>query len=73
MLQIACCRPSLEDRLRALWNVMHALPEENRVNLRYLIKFLAKVSTFSDHNRMTPANLGIVFGPNLLKPSNNTG
>lgn len=66
-------RPSHEDRLRALWSVMHALPEQNRHNLRYLIKFLAKVSTFSDHNRMTPANLGIVFGPNLLKPDSNSG
>lgn len=66
-------RPTLEDKLRALWNVIHALPEGNRINLRYLIKFLAKVSSFSEYNRMNPANLSIVFGPNLLKPNNNSG
>lgn len=33
---------------------------------RYLIKFLAKLAQFSDVNKMTPSNIAIVLGPNLL-------
>lgn len=34
--------------------------------LRYLIKFLAKLAQTSDANKMTPSNIAIVLGPNLL-------
>lgn len=33
---------------------------------RYLIKFLAKLSEYQDSNKMTPGNMAIVLGPNLL-------
>lgn len=33
---------------------------------RYLIKFLAKLAQDSDANKMTPSNIAIVLGPNLL-------
>lgn len=33
---------------------------------RYLIKFLAKLAQTSDVNKMTPSNIAIVLGPNLL-------
>lgn len=33
---------------------------------RYLIKFLAKLSEYQDANKMTPGNMAIVLGPNLL-------
>lgn len=33
---------------------------------RYLIKFLAKLAQTSDINKMTPSNIAIVLGPNLL-------
>ena len=38
--------------------------------LRYLIKFLAKVTEHSELNKMNASNLAIVFGPNLLWSSN---
>lgn len=35
---------------------------------RYLIKFLAKLTEYQDTNKMTPSNVAIVLGPNLLWP-----
>lgn len=35
---------------------------------RYLIKFLAKLTEYQDVNKMTPSNVAIVLGPNLLWP-----
>uniref|UniRef100_A0A2K5Y413 Rho GTPase-activating protein 17 n=1 Tax=Mandrillus leucophaeus TaxID=9568 RepID=A0A2K5Y413_MANLE len=37
---------------------------------RYLIKFLAKLAQTSDVNKMTPSNIAIVLGPNLLWAKN---
>lgn len=33
---------------------------------RYLVKFLAKLAQESEVNKMTPSNIAIVLGPNLL-------
>lgn len=33
---------------------------------RYLIKFLSKLTEYQDVNKMTPGNIAIVLGPNLL-------
>ncbi|XP_076365967.1 rho GTPase-activating protein 44-like isoform X1 [Tachypleus tridentatus] len=55
-----------EARLQALWQVLLRLPETNRNNLRYIIKFLAKLATNSDVNKMSPQNIAIVFAPNLI-------
>lgn len=33
---------------------------------RYLVKFLAKLAQDSELNKMTPSNIAIVLGPNLL-------
>ncbi|KAF7648138.1 hypothetical protein LDENG_00161500 [Lucifuga dentata] len=46
--------------------LLESLPEENYASLRYLVTFLAQVSSSSDINKMTNSNLAVVFGPNLL-------
>ncbi|XP_054159776.1 rho GTPase-activating protein 1-like [Oppia nitens] len=46
--------------------VQRRLPEENFEVLAFLTAFLAKVEDRSHLNKMTAANLAIVFGPNLL-------
>ncbi|XP_053327039.1 rho GTPase-activating protein 17 isoform X2 [Spea bombifrons] len=53
-------------KLQALWMVCQKLPKPNQENFRYLVKFLAKLSQSSDVNKMTPSNIAIVLGPNLL-------
>ncbi|XP_067671372.1 rho GTPase-activating protein 44-like isoform X5 [Haliotis asinina] len=55
-----------EQRLQALWTVVSKLPKPNYDNFRYLVKFLAKLAEKSDVNKMTPSNIAIVIGPNLL-------
>lgn len=60
-------------RLQALWTVVHDLPQPNYVNFRYLIKFLSKLVEKSDINKMTPSNIAIVVGPNLLWQEGDAG
>uniref|UniRef100_A0A3B5BBF1 Rho GTPase-activating protein 17 n=2 Tax=Stegastes partitus TaxID=144197 RepID=A0A3B5BBF1_9TELE len=55
-----------DKRLQALWVVCDKLPKNNKNNLRYLVKFLAKLAQDSETNKMTPSNIAIVLGPNLL-------
>uniref|UniRef100_A0A3Q3IAX8 Rho GTPase-activating protein 44 n=1 Tax=Monopterus albus TaxID=43700 RepID=A0A3Q3IAX8_MONAL len=56
----------MDKRLQALMAVCEKLPTDNLNNFRYLIKFLAKLSEYQDANKMTPGNMAIVLGPNLL-------
>ncbi|XP_056897657.1 rho GTPase-activating protein 17a isoform X2 [Takifugu flavidus] len=55
-----------DKRLQALWVVCNKLPKNNKTNLRYLVKFLSKLAHDSEANKMTPSNIAIVLGPNLL-------
>ncbi|XP_041672828.1 rho GTPase-activating protein 17b isoform X2 [Cheilinus undulatus] len=55
-----------DKRLQALWVTCDRLPKTHKANLRYLVKFLAKLAQDSEVNKMTPSNIAIVLGPNLL-------
>ncbi|KAJ8251406.1 hypothetical protein GJAV_G00221000 [Gymnothorax javanicus] len=55
-----------DKRLQALLAACEKLPPDNINNFRYLIKFLAKLTEYQDANKMTPGNIAIVLGPNLL-------
>ncbi|KAG8009032.1 Rho GTPase-activating protein 17 [Nibea albiflora] len=55
-----------DKRLQALWVVCDKLPKNNKTNLRYLVKFLSKLAQDSEANKMTPSNIAIVLGPNLM-------
>ncbi|RXM31977.1 Rho GTPase-activating protein 17 [Acipenser ruthenus] len=59
-----------DKKLQALWVTCDKLPKPNKANLRYLIKFLAKLAQESAVNKMTPSNIAIVLGPNLLWAKN---
>ncbi|XP_072550488.1 rho GTPase-activating protein 44 isoform X8 [Salminus brasiliensis] len=58
--------PDMDKRLQALLTACEKLPADNLNNFRYLIKFLAKLTEYQDANKMTPGNIAIVLGPNLL-------
>ncbi|XP_048761918.2 rho GTPase-activating protein 44-like isoform X3 [Ostrea edulis] len=70
-IQAAKLQP--DQRLQHLWTAIHKLPEQNYNNFRYLIKFLAKLAERSDENKMTPSNIAIVIGPNLLWSEGDNG
>ena len=40
---------------------------------RYLMKFLARLAEEQEVNKMTPSNIAIVLGPNLLWPPEKEG
>jgi Rho GTPase-activating protein 10 len=44
------------------------LPKTNYETLCFLMKHLVKVAKLSDSNKMDATNLGIVFGPTLMRP-----
>ncbi|KAM4708388.1 rho GTPase-activating protein 10 isoform 2-T2 [Discoglossus pictus] len=63
---------SPESRVNAIHFLVHKLPEKNREMLDILINHLANVAEHAKHNLMTVANLGVVFGPTLMRPQEET-
>uniref|UniRef100_A0A7N6FGJ5 Rho-type GTPase-activating protein 26 n=1 Tax=Anabas testudineus TaxID=64144 RepID=A0A7N6FGJ5_ANATE len=61
-----------EARVTEIHALVHRLPEKNRQMLELLIKHLANVASHHQQNLMTIANLGVVFGPTLLRPQEET-
>lgn len=59
-----------QQRKAAILNIIHQLPEGNYNNLKYLMKFLSKLSEKSQQNKMSTQNIAIVMSPNLLWPQN---
>ncbi|XP_048860371.1 rho GTPase-activating protein 45-like isoform X2 [Brienomyrus brachyistius] len=55
----------LVDKLRDL---VKELPRPNLAILRYIVSHLRRVAALEEHNKMSPSNLGIVFGPTLMRP-----
>nr|XP_056705344.1 rho GTPase-activating protein 9 [Euleptes europaea] len=56
-----------KERVSKLVGLIESLPQPNRDTLHYLLEHLRKVMEHSDVNRMTTQNIGIVFGPTLLR------
>ncbi|OQR74410.1 protein FAM13A-like, partial [Tropilaelaps mercedesae] len=56
-----------EIRMARLRSLIQTMPDENLIVLRYLCRFLHKVSQHEEATRMNSSALGIVFGPNLFR------
>uniref|UniRef100_A0A8K9XLT6 Rho GTPase-activating protein 26 n=1 Tax=Oncorhynchus mykiss TaxID=8022 RepID=A0A8K9XLT6_ONCMY len=65
-------RDNQEARITEIHSIVHWLPEKNRQMLDLLTKHLANVANHHQQNLMTVANLGVVFGPTLLRPQEET-
>ncbi|NWJ05491.1 RHG10 protein, partial [Crypturellus undulatus] len=63
---------SPDSRVNAIHFLVHKLPEKNKEMLDILVKHLANVSKHAKKNLMTVANLGVVFGPTLMRPQEET-
>ncbi|XP_069495212.1 rho GTPase-activating protein 42 isoform X2 [Ambystoma mexicanum] len=59
-------------RVEAVHALVHKLPDKNREMLDILIKHLVKVSLHSQQNLMTVSNLGVIFGPTLMRAQEET-
>lgn len=63
---------SPESRVQAIHCLVHKLPEKNRLVLSLVSKHLANVAANCKQNLMTVANLGVVFGPTIMRPQEET-
>uniref|UniRef100_A0A8C0AZ34 Rho GTPase activating protein 9 n=1 Tax=Buteo japonicus TaxID=224669 RepID=A0A8C0AZ34_9AVES len=67
---VSKCPPAvLSIGIPRIWS----LPPANYATLRYLLAHLCRVMERVDVNRMTRQNIGIVFGPTLLRPEREPG
>ncbi|XP_076827339.1 rho GTPase-activating protein 21a isoform X3 [Brachyhypopomus gauderio] len=57
------------ERLRALKKLLHELPDHHYETLKFLSAHLKTVAENSEKNKMEPRNLAIVFGPTLVRTS----
>ncbi|XP_068221511.1 rho GTPase-activating protein 26 isoform X4 [Palaemon carinicauda] len=62
----------LFQRVNEIHVLTHKLPKTNFLVLKILIQHLANVSNKSEKNLMTVSNLGVCFGPTLLRPEEET-
>ncbi|XP_033875523.3 rho GTPase-activating protein 29-like isoform X3 [Acipenser ruthenus] len=49
-------------------DMLRQLPRSHYSTLQYLIRHLCRVAEKQEENKMTASNLGIIFGPTLIKP-----
>ncbi|KAL2095129.1 hypothetical protein ACEWY4_009848 [Coilia grayii] len=59
-------------RVCAVHALVYKLPDKNKDMLDILIKHLQTVSTHSQKNLMTVSNLGVIFGPTLMRSQEET-
>lgn len=59
-------------RINNIHVLVHSLPKANFRMLEVLISHLCKIAKLSNKNLMTVSNLGICFGPTLLRPEEET-
>ncbi|KAI4801195.1 hypothetical protein KUCAC02_000120 [Chaenocephalus aceratus] len=58
-----------EDRLKTMKKLLHDLPDYYYHTLKFLVGHLKKVADNADKNKMEPRNLALVFGPTLVRTS----
>ncbi|NXW60857.1 GMIP protein, partial [Eurystomus gularis] len=56
------------DPIQSMKDLLSRLPGSNYNTLRHLIGHLYRVAEKYEENKMSPNNLGIVFGPTLIRP-----
>lgn len=57
----------ISQRIIGMRQLLRCIPEDNLLLLRALIIFLERVASHSSVNKMTPHNLAVCFGPNVLR------
>ncbi|XP_076274115.1 GTPase regulator associated with FAK isoform X2 [Rhynchophorus ferrugineus] len=65
-------KESRDNRIQEVHTLLYKLPKSNLDVLQILIKHLTNVVSKSDKNLMNVSNLGVCFGPTLLRPEEET-
>ncbi|XP_059358099.1 rho GTPase-activating protein 29-like isoform X2 [Carassius carassius] len=63
-----CLSVELKSVLIKIGDLLRQLPVAHYKTLQFLITHLHRVSEQAEENKMTASNLGIIFGPTLIKP-----
>ncbi|XP_032430626.1 rho GTPase-activating protein 21-like isoform X6 [Xiphophorus hellerii] len=58
-----------DDRLKTMKKLIHDLPDYYYHTLKFLVSHLKMVADHSEKNKMEPRNLALVFGPTLVRTS----
>ncbi|XP_031430620.1 rho GTPase-activating protein 45 isoform X4 [Clupea harengus] len=48
--------------------LLSEIPKGHHTTLRYIVRHLHRIAELEQENKMSPSNLGIVFGPSLMRP-----
>ncbi|XP_061097329.1 LOW QUALITY PROTEIN: rho GTPase-activating protein 45-like [Conger conger] len=54
--------------VQKLGELVKGLPPASVATLRYITRHLRRIAELEEDNKMSPSNLGIVFGPTLMRP-----
>lgn len=68
----AAKQDNLKQRVHEVHKLVHKLPQPNFIMLEMVVKHLTEVSRKYEKNKMSVFNLGVVFGPTLLRPQEET-
>ncbi|XP_017351114.2 rho GTPase-activating protein 45 isoform X1 [Ictalurus punctatus] len=60
--------PKVLNLVEKLRELLKDLPPGNTATLKYIVRHLCRVAELEDDNKMSFSNLGIVFGPTLMRP-----
>uniref|UniRef100_A0AAR2KMN5 Rho GTPase activating protein 45b n=1 Tax=Pygocentrus nattereri TaxID=42514 RepID=A0AAR2KMN5_PYGNA len=60
--------PELMVLVHRLKELLADLPKANITTLRYIARHLRRIAELEEDNKMSPSNLGIVFGPSMMRP-----
>ncbi|XP_041112080.1 oligophrenin-1-like isoform X1 [Polyodon spathula] len=71
-LILAAKSDNLDFRLGTIHSLVYKLPEKNREMLHLLIRHLVNVCSHSEENLMSPSNMGVIFGPTLMRAQEDT-
>ncbi|XP_055374936.1 rho GTPase-activating protein Graf [Condylostylus longicornis] len=69
---MAAKQESLRQRVHDVHTLVHRLPKANYEMLEMVIRHLTEVARKYERNKMSVFNLGVVFGPTLLRPQEET-
>ncbi|XP_054592320.2 rho GTPase-activating protein 23 isoform X3 [Nothobranchius furzeri] len=58
-----------EERLKTMKKLIHDLPNHYYHTLKFLVGHLKRVADHSEKNKMEPRNIALVFGPTLVRTS----
>ncbi|KAM3869272.1 oligophrenin-1 [Diretmus argenteus] len=71
-LILAAKSDNLDFRLSEIHSLTYKLPEKNQEMLEVLIQHLVNVCSHCQENLMTASNMGVIFGPTLMRAKEET-